>query len=83
MLDHCPHCRKVIDQSIKLMPAGNLPPVHCPILILYEGSLLLVKRTGFIAEKTREMEYQPLDPNDKKRGPIGEPVKGRFSWTYP
>lgn len=85
--EHCPHCLKAINDAIYLVDAGNLPPVPCPILVEYEGSLRLVTRTGFISEKTREMEYQPLTAKPGPMGEVlydnaGEPISGRLRWTY-
>lgn len=85
MSELCQHCHS---DSVYLVDAGNLPPVPCPIIVRYEGSLRLVTRTGFISEKTREMEYQPLKAIRGPKGeldyePEGDTISGRLDWTYP
>jgi len=55
--------------------AEHLPPVGCPLLLrLPSGGHVRAERTGFIADKSREMEYRMVD---------GSLLRGRFDWTYP
>lgn len=61
--------------TIHLNPPGNLPPVDCPLLIkLDDGQLVEAQRTGFIENRSRQMDYLLAD---------GTPITGRFPWTYP
>lgn len=52
----------------------HLPPVGCPLLIEVDGRLLQAHRTGFISERSREMDYELVD---------GTTITGRYRWTYP
>jgi len=53
----------------------HLPPVACPLLLeLPGGQLVKAERTGFIADRSRNMEYL-LES--------GETISGRLRWTYP
>lgn len=54
--------------------ADALPPVDTPLLIEVNGVVVLVKRTGFIANKSDDMVYVT---------PEGRKYYGRFPWTYP
>ena len=60
--------------EVHLNPAGVLPPVHCPLLILVDQRLLHAERTGYITGKDRTMEYRLQD---------GSLTSGRYEWTYP
>lgn len=60
---------------VHLNPAGDLPPVNCPLLIELEpGVLVHAERTGFISDRNRDMEYLLAS---------GKVIHGRFAWTYP
>lgn len=60
---------------VHLNPAGDLPPVNCPLLIELEpGVLVHAERTRFISDRNRDMEYLLAS---------GKVVHGRFAWTYP
>lgn len=60
---------------IHLNPAGDLPPVGCPLLIEVEpGVLVHAERTGFISDRNRDMEYLLAS---------GKVIQGRHRWTYP
>lgn len=52
----------------------HLPPVRCPLLIQVDGKLLHAERTGFVASKGSDMEYELAD---------GRLIMGRYRWTYP
>lgn len=71
--------------------ADALPPVDCPLVILYQPEpehrpsdwpfrvwhkerAVHAVRTGFLDDKTRDMEYRLTD---------GGTISGRFRWTYP
>ena len=70
----CPACGHSSAPAVHLNPAGDLPPVDCPLLIKVNGELVEARRTGFIEGKDRQMEYET---------PTGEIILGRFEWTYP
>lgn len=59
-------------------PPDRLPPVGCPLVILYTrggaGAKLLVERTTHLQDKSGEMEYRLRD---------GSTITGRYRWTYP
>ena len=52
----------------------HLPPVRCPLLIKVDGKLIHAERTGFVASKGSDMEYELED---------GSLIMGRYRWTYP
>lgn len=58
----------------KLNAPEILPPVDCPLVVLFNGRLIRAERTGFIQDKSRDMEYR------LENGAI---VKGKLPWTYP
>lgn len=65
----------LIEPEVHLNPAGALPPVNCPLLIELEpGVLVPAERTGFISDRSRDMEYLLAS---------GKVIHGRFAWTYP
>lgn len=66
----CEICRG----GVHLNPAGDLPPVHCPLIIEVDGELIRAERTGFVEQRDRQMEYELAD---------GSRVLGRYRWTYP
>ena len=69
---------------------SSLPPVDCPLVIWVDpppranpvmpwsvvrvGGAVPAVRTGFLDDKTRDMEYRLAD---------GSTITGRFRWTYP
>jgi hypothetical protein len=65
---------RFLDEPPHLNRLDHLPPVDCPLLIEVGGELLKAHRTGFIAERSRQMEYQLSD---------GTTITGRYRWTYP
>lgn len=55
--------------------ADALPPVDCPLVVMVDAHhFLRATRTGFLDDKTRDMEYRLAD---------GSTLTGRFRWTYP
>lgn len=59
-----------------LNPAGQLPPVRCPLLIEVEpGQLRRAQRMSFVRTRDAELEFC-LEGS-------AERVTGRFRWTYP
>lgn len=67
-------CTRTIESTPHLNDPSALPPVGCPLLIEVGGALVKAHRTGFIAERDRQMEYQLTD---------GTTIIGRYRWTYP
>lgn len=70
----CGNCGEVVEGHLHLNPAAQLPPVDCPLVIGVGDTLLRVSRTGYIQDRSRLMEYVTED---------GNPILGRFDWTYP
>ena len=60
--------------AVKLSHPNHLPPVGCPLLILFDGELIRAERTSFIEKRDRQLEYRTDD---------GQVITGRFEWTYP
>lgn len=77
-MDACNHC----SDGLYLRGESHLPPVACPLLVEFGGSLVLVQRTGIIENRNNAMEYELLD-NNKDRRPTGKMIYGRLRWTYP
>ena len=77
-MDACQHC----SDGLYLRGESHLPPVACPLLVEFGGSLVLVQRTGIIENRSHDMEYELLD-NNKDRLPTGKMIYGRLRWTYP
>lgn len=52
----------------------NLPPVDCPLVILFCGVVWRVERTAHVESRDRQLTYR-----------INETwsIKGRCPWTYP
>ena len=73
--------------EIHLNSESLLPPVGCDILVeVFDGVLIRVERTGYVANKENTMEYKVVFQEDKPvlRGLFICPViEGRFKWTYP
>ena len=65
---------RFLEEPAHLNDPSTLPPVGCPLLIEVGGALVKARRTGFIAERGRQMEYQLAD---------GTTITGRYRWTYP
>jgi hypothetical protein len=64
----------LLDESLHLNSAGDLPPVDCPLLILIKNKLWKARRPTFVSRKDNALVYQL---------PSGRQVTGRFKWTYP
>ncbi len=60
--------------SVWLNSSGVLPPVTCPLMIEVGDALVPATRTGFIANKSADMEYRLAN---------GCLIHGRYRWTYP
>ena len=65
---------RFLEEPAHLNRPDHLPPVGCPLLIEVGGALVKAHRTGFIADRDRQMEYQLAD---------GTTITGRYRWTYP
>lgn len=54
--------------------SDHLPPVDCPLLLLFDNRPVRAIRTGFVANKNNQLEYMKED---------GRIIVGRYQWTYP